>query len=181
MKSPDSGDELAMMVRMLISALKRYDQAHPVAAQATRLLHDRGLLQRNGLRSAEYVHLDRETLARSADLVAARLAAADMVPIDYQDGITMSRGGVLTGPAGGPVIALDAGPGRGVVGPRWQFEPSLRAALGQIADALETKDGWTLLSFLETPQGALEGRTPRQAIEQGQLDRVLQSARADGY
>lgn len=171
--------ELAMMVRKLVSALKRYDAGHPVAAQATRLLVDRGLARRNGLR--EYVQLDGETLARSADLVVARLAAADMVQLDSQDGISLGRNGELTGPGGGPVLALDAGPGRGLVGPSWQFEPALQAALGAIAEALDGKSGWALLSFLETPQGAFDGRTPRQMIEQGQLDLVIRCAQAEGY
>ena len=166
MRSPESTiDELAMVVRMLISALKRYDDDHPVAAQATRLLADRGLLRRNGLR--DYVQIDRETLAYSADQVAARLAAADMVPLQPPFD-------------GGAVIALDAGPGRGWVAPRWQFEPLMQAVLGPIAEALDTTTGWALLSFLETPLGALNGITPRQAIEQGRADQVLQLARSDG-
>lgn len=173
-------DELAMLVRQLVSALKLYDPAHPVATQATRVLVDRGLMRRNGLR-AEYVQLDAETVASSADLVAARLAAADMVPLDSQHGVKLWRDGQLRGPEGGPLIALDAGPGRGFVGPRWQFAPSLQAALGPIADALDTHEGWALLSFLETPQGAFDGRTPRQMIEQGQLDRVIRCAQAQGY
>lgn len=173
--------ELSMLVRQLISALKRYDVGHPVAAQATRLLVDRGLMRLDGLRAraAEYVQLDGETLARSADLVVARLAAADMVPLDSQDGISMGRKGEWTGPEGGPVIAIDAGPGRGFVGPRWQFEPALQAALGPIADALGTKEGWALLAFLESPHGALLGRAPRQAIEQGQVDLVIRLARSE--
>ena len=172
--------ELAMMVRMLVSSLKRYDAGHPVAAQATRLLVDRGLMRGNGLRD-EYVRVDHETLARSADQVEGRLAASDMVPLDSQDGISVGRNGELMGPGGGPVLALDAGPGRGgLVGPRWQFEPALQTVLGAIAAELDST-GWDLLSFLETPHGDLEGYTPRQAIEQGHADRVLRIAKAEGY
>ena len=183
MRSPDAAiDELVMTVRMLVSALKRYEPDHPVAAKATRLLADRGLLRGNGLRAKkEYVQLDCESLARSADLVATRLAAADMVRIDSrQDGVTMGRDGQLIGPEGGPLIALDAGPGRGFVGPRWQFDPVLQATLSAITEALGTSAGWALLSFLEAPHGALAGYTPRQAIEQGRFDQVLQLARSDG-
>ncbi|MDH4392551.1 MAG: hypothetical protein QE285_14150 [Aquabacterium sp.] len=46
-----------------------------------------------------------------------------------------------------------------------------------LARALGTTDGWALLSFLETPHGALEGATPRAAIEQGRAERVLEIAR----
>ena len=53
--------ELAMLVRMLVSALKQYDAAHPMAAKATRLLADRGLLG-TGLRQEEdSVQLDLST------------------------------------------------------------------------------------------------------------------------
>lgn len=50
--------------------------------------------------------------------------------------------------------------------PKWQFLPGFWEALPAIAKALGTSEGWALLSFLETPAGGLEGRTPRQAIEQ---------------
>ncbi len=69
---------------------------------------------------------------------------------------------------------------RGFRLPKWQFEPALGDVIPQLAKALETSDGWTLLSFLETPLGGLRGRTPRQAIEQGDTARVLELAAAEG-
>ncbi|MBI3346956.1 MAG: hypothetical protein HY020_07060 [Burkholderiales bacterium] len=60
--------------------------------------------------------------------------------------------------------------------PRWQFEPAVWAVLVGLAQALNAPDGWVMLSFLETPLGGLNGRTPRQAVEQGEASRVLQLA-----
>lgn len=57
--------------------------------------------------------------------------------------------------------------------PRWQFDPMLWDAIAKLSEALGTTNGWELLAFLETPQGALGGRTPRQALEQGEADRVV--------
>ena len=64
--------------------------------------------------------------------------------------------------------------------PRWQFEPRMWAALPRLSTALGTKEGWALLAFLESPHGALDGLSPRQAIEQGQAERVLVVAAQEG-
>lgn len=50
--------ELAMMVRMLISALKRHDSSHPLVVKATKLLSDRGLLG-PALRADDYQPLEQ--------------------------------------------------------------------------------------------------------------------------
>lgn len=55
----------------------------------------------------------------------------------------------------------------------WDALPLLSAALG-------TAEGWALLSFLESPHGALDGITPRQAIEQGRADHVIRIAEHEG-
>lgn len=57
--------------------------------------------------------------------------------------------------------------------PRWQFAPAIWDALPQLSKALHFTGRWRLLSFLETPLGGLAGLTPRQSIEQGELQRVL--------
>ena len=67
---------------------------------------------------------------------------------------------------------------RGFRLPAWQFEPQFWDLIPQLARGLGLSEGWALLSFLETPLGALNGRTPRQAIEQGQARRVLELAGA---
>ena len=57
--------------------------------------------------------------------------------------------------------------------PRWQFDDDFLLWIGPIAAELRATSGWTLLSFLETPHGALCGRTPRQAVEQGDVELVM--------
>jgi hypothetical protein len=70
---------------------------------------------------------------------------------------------------------------RGFKLPNWQFEPALWDAVPKVSEALGTTEGWALLAFLETASGALGGRTPRQATEQGHLARVIEVAGAEGY
>jgi len=65
---------------------------------------------------------------------------------------------------------------RGYKLPSWQFEPAIWEVIPLLSQALQTIEGWALLSFLESPSGALDGETPRTAIEQGRRDRVLELA-----
>jgi hypothetical protein len=69
---------------------------------------------------------------------------------------------------------------RGYRLPRWQFEPRMWEAIPKLSSKLESREGWLILAFLETPLGALGGITPRAAIEQGELDRVLAVAEQEG-
>jgi len=68
---------------------------------------------------------------------------------------------------------------RGMKFPGWQFEQPLRRAIPELFRALDTKDPWTVLHWLETPLESLDGRTPRMAIEQGDLPRALSMAKFD--
>lgn len=71
---------------------------------------------------------------------------------------------------------------RGFKLPRWQFEPVIWPVLQPLAKALGTSDGWQLLSFLESPANALDGQTPRAALEQGATpERILALATAEAY
>jgi len=71
---------------------------------------------------------------------------------------------------------------RGYKLPRWQFEPFIFAVVGELSKALATTDGWQLLAFLESSQPALDGHTPRTALEQGMpAQRVLELATAEGH
>lgn len=63
--------------------------------------------------------------------------------------------------------------------PRWQFAEPIRSAIPQLFLGLCTTEPWALLLWLETPLGALGGRTPRVAIEQGDVDRVQVLARGE--
>lgn len=66
--------------------------------------------------------------------------------------------------------------------PSWQFEPDIWPLLQPLAECLGTHDGWQLLSFLETPSMALNGTTPRMAMEQGMSgSRILALATADAH
>jgi hypothetical protein len=49
-----------------------------------------------------------------------------------------------------------------------------------LSAALGSTEGWALLSFLESPDGALDGGSPRQAIEQGLADKMITIAEHDG-
>ena len=70
-------------------------------------------------------------------------------------------------------------PGAAPVLPKWQFEPPLWSVLPRLCEALGTREGWAILQFLETPLGALQGETPRLALELGQVDDVLRCALHD--
>ncbi len=71
---------------------------------------------------------------------------------------------------------------RGFKLPRWQFEPAIWPMLQPLAKALGTNDGWQLLSFLESPAAALDGQTPRAALEQGIApDRIFTLATAEDH
>ena len=71
---------------------------------------------------------------------------------------------------------------RGFKLPRWQFEPAIWPVLQPLAKCLGTNDGWQLMAFLESPATALDGKTPRAALEQGvALERVLILATAEAH
>lgn len=76
--------------------------------------------------------------------------------------------------AQGRVVALESRHGHRL--PKWQFTPAIWAALPQLAEAMGTREPWRLLSFLESPLGGLAGLTPRQSIEQGAVQHVLELA-----
>ena len=71
---------------------------------------------------------------------------------------------------------------RGFKLPRWQFEPAIWPALQPVAKQLGTPDGWQVLAFLESPATALDGQTPRAALEQGApMDRIVALATAEAH
>jgi hypothetical protein len=71
---------------------------------------------------------------------------------------------------------------RGFKLPRWQFEPAVWAAIAPLAAQLGSTDGWRILGFLETPLPALDGITPRAALEQGlPTDRITALATAEAH
>jgi hypothetical protein len=70
---------------------------------------------------------------------------------------------------------------RGLRLPVWQFEPNVLPSIKPVAAALGTSEPWAMLGFLETSNGGLGGRTPRAALEQGDLVLVLAIASSDEY
>ena len=131
---------------------------------------------------AEYVPASevRALLANSLAARQERLGAADMISTDEAAHLVQTtRVTINAWIAKGRAIGLTQTK-RGFRMPRWQFEPSLWDALPRLSAALGTNEGWALLSFLESPHGGLNGITPRQAIEQGQSDKVIKIAEHEG-
>jgi hypothetical protein len=120
-------------------------------------------------------------LAGSLESRQKRLAAGDMLSTDEAAALAgVNRVTVNAWIDKGRAIGLSQIK-RGYRMPRWQFEPALWDALPRLSAALGVTEGWAILAFLETPLGGLNGRTPRAAIEQGEADRVVQLAEAEGY
>lgn len=121
-----------------------------------------------------------QLLARSQAWRAARLHQADMLGTDAAAALAGTNRETINRWIGsGRCIGL-ARPVRGYRLPRWQFEPSIHPHLAAIAQALGTTEGWALLLFMETAHEALDGRTPRIALEQGESARVIDLAAAEG-
>lgn len=142
------------------------------SARATRVLQ----------RPSPYVSAaqTRSMLAASLAARTERLQAGDMVTTEQAAELaSTTRVTINAWIAKGRAIGLTQ-TRRGFRMPNWQFEPGIWDAIPAIAKALGTSEGWALLSFLETPLGGLSGRTPRQAIEQGDSTRVLELASAEG-
>ena len=71
---------------------------------------------------------------------------------------------------------------RGFKLPRWQFEPAIWPVLQPLSKALGSSDGWQLLAFWESPATALDGQTPRAALEQGVAPaRIVALATAEAH
>lgn len=131
---------------------------------------------------ADYVPVSkvRVLLANSLASREQRLGAADMISSDEAAQLVQTtRVAIHAWIAKGRAIGLMQTKRRFRM-PRWQFEPSMWTALPRVSAALGTAEGWALLSFLESPHGALNGITPRQAIERGQTDVVITIAEHGG-
>lgn len=135
-----------------------------------------------GRTDSSYVSAEETRALLGGSLAArnARLAADDLVSTDEAAQLTnTTRVTVNAWIAKGRCIGLSQTK-RGFRLPKWQFEPSIWPVLPKLAAALDTTDGWALLAFLESAHGALGGATPRAAIEQGMVKRVLDIAGQEG-
>jgi hypothetical protein len=147
------------------------------ASAPTRALRSRAAAAAYGTAAGRQVE---SLLASSLAWRQARLDQPDMVSSDEAAAITRTnRETINQWIRAGRCIALDRAV-RGWRLPRWQFEPAIHKQLPAIARALGTTEGWALLLFLETPHDALDGRTPRVALEQGEAERVLELAGVEG-
>jgi hypothetical protein len=106
-----------------------------------------------------------------------RLEAADMLTVaEAASLLNVDALTIVTWISGARCIGL-AGPDETLRIPRWQFELSVWSAIQLIGRALGTQEPWPILAFLETPTPALEGLTPRVALERGTaIERVLAAA-----
>lgn len=111
-----------------------------------------------------------------------RMEAADMITTDEAAELAgTSRVTINAWIKSGRCIGL-TNLRRGFKLPRWQFEPAIWPALQPMAKGLGSSDGWQLLAFLESPATALDGQTPRAALEQGApLERILALATAEAH
>lgn len=121
-------------------------------------------------------------LRSSAAYRRERMQAADMITTDEAAELAgTSRVTINAWIRSGRCIGV-AHLRRGFKLPRWQFEPFVFPLLQPLSQALGTTDGWQLLAFLESPSPALDGQTPRVALEQGvDSQRVLGLAIAEGH
>ena len=111
-----------------------------------------------------------------------RLRAADMITVtEAASLLNVDASTIATWISGGRCIGL-AGPDGTLRIPRWQFEPAVWSAIQLIGGSLGTQEPWLILVFLETPTPALEGLTPRVALERGvAIERVLAAAIDDAH
>jgi hypothetical protein len=128
----------------------------------------------------DHTPISPDLLARSQEVRQQRLTADDMLSMDEAADLAgVSRKTIGAWIDKGRAIGLSQIK-RGFKLPRWQFDPGMWDVVPKLAAALHTTEGWALLAYLETPLGELDGRTPRQAIEQGDGERVLLLANHNG-
>jgi len=133
--------------------------------------------------SDSYVSLaeTHSMLAGSLSFRIARLAEDDMISTEEAALLNgTSRVTVNAWIDKGRAIGLTQNK-RGFRLPKWQFEPVMWDVIPKLSAALGTKEGWALLTFLETPHGALQGNTPRVSIERGKAQRVLEVATGESH
>lgn len=136
---------------------------------------------RSKIQDSEFVTLaeTRALLAGSALARQRRLEAGDMISTDEAADMNgTSRVTINAWISKGRAIGLSQAK-RGFRMPAWQFDQPMWSVLPELSKALGTTEGWAVLAFLETPNGGLDGASPRQAIEQGLGQRVIELAAAE--
>ena len=152
----------------------------------------RALVIRDGLRAVEEWEAENGALTDAELSTARRRVTADtdrMTDHAWADrlgpafaGAAVARllGRPAAGVAGDPgLLRLTARDGQAIY-PLLQFVPRARRTLPHLAEILRILDGpllpLTIASWLVTPQSDLDGRTPRQALLDGDGTRVLELA-----
>lgn len=121
-------------------------------------------------------------LFSGAEFRKNRISASDMLTTDEAaDLVGVSRVTINSWIKQGRCIGV-SNLRRGFKIPKWQFEPRVFDLIQSLSVALGTKDGWTLLSFLESSFESLDRRTPLIAINQGEsIERILKIALAESH
>ena len=118
----------------------------------------------------------RKLMAQSVTAVNQRIMAADMLKVaDAANAVGATARDIRQWVTDGRCVGVSTA-SKAMRLPRWQFDLDVWPWIQAIAYALGTTDGWSLLSFLESLSDALNGRSPRQALEQGEPTRVIQLA-----
>lgn len=122
-----------------------------------------------------------EALRRGAEFKAQLLQDKEsMWPTEkVAEKFGISRQAVLKQRDSNKALGLE-GAGRGLHFPAWQFDDRVRTHLPEILGAFMVRDSWGKYLFLTQPQRRLRGRTPLQALVDGDADRVIEIARALG-
>jgi len=80
----------------------------------------------------------------------------------------------------GKLLGLSLGR-RGYLYPSWQFqEGEVLGGLDKILTALEEYDDWTKLMFFQTGDLRLDGKTPLECLQAGEIDNVILAAQCYG-
>ena len=118
-------------------------------------------------------------LADSLQYRRRRIEASDMIAIgEAAQLMGASRVTISAWIKAGHCIGVST-PRRGVKLPRWQFDVGTWPVFQLLASTLDTVDGWQLLAFMESASMALDGKTPRSALEEGvPVERILAVATA---
>ncbi|MBU1350555.1 MAG: hypothetical protein KKB95_01535 [Gammaproteobacteria bacterium] len=126
--------------------------------------------------------LSASVMSSGAQYRRDRIDAADMITTDEAAGLAgTSRVTINSWIKSHRCIGV-SNLRRGFKLPRWQFEPNVWPVLQPLGIALGATTGWQVLAFLETPALALNGQTPRAALEQGvQAQRILALATAEAH
>lgn len=121
-------------------------------------------------------------LKSGAEFRKHRIAAADMLSTDEAAELAgVTRVTINNWIKQGRCIGV-SNLRRGFKLPKWQFEPMVSGLIPHLFEALGTKDGWSVLAFLENSQESLDRRTPLVALEQGESgERILKLAIAEGH